>query len=75
MQYKGVHKPLREIARDLGVGGIVEGTVLRCGDRVRISTQLIDVNTDTDLWAESYDRDFRDILSLQAHYKRRCPAP
>ena len=66
MQYKGVHnKSLREIARELGVDGIVEGTVLRSGSQVRISTQLINATTDTHLWAENYDRDLRDILALQ----------
>jgi TolB-like protein/Tfp pilus assembly protein PilF len=64
MQYKGAHRPLREIAQELRVDGIIEGTVLRSGDRVRISAQLLDAKTDTHLWAESYDRDLRDILAL-----------
>jgi hypothetical protein len=50
----------------LNVEGIVEGTVLRSGDRVRISTQLVHGFTDTHLWAESYDSDLRDILTLQS---------
>jgi len=66
MQYKGVHKSLREIARELGVDGIVEGAVMRSGERVRISAQLIHASTDMHLWAESYDRDLRDILALQS---------
>jgi TolB-like protein/Tfp pilus assembly protein PilF len=66
MQYKGVHKSLREIGRDLGVTGIVEGTVLRSGSQVRISVQLIDASSDSHLWAENYDRDLRDILALQS---------
>jgi TolB-like protein len=66
MLYKGVHKPLREIAKELGVDAIVEGTVLRSGDRVRISAQLIDAPSDTHLWAESYERNLREVLSLQA---------
>lgn len=66
MQYKGVHRPLREIARELQVSGIVEGTVTRSGERVRISAQLIDACSDIHLWAESYDRDLRDILALQS---------
>src|SRR5216684_4162198 len=65
-QYKGVHKPLREIARELAVDAIVEGTVLRAGDRVRITAQLIDASKETHLWSESYDRDLRDVLALQA---------
>jgi TolB-like protein/Tfp pilus assembly protein PilF len=66
MHYKGVHRPLREIAQELHVDGVVEGTVLRCGDRARISVQLIDAHADTHLWAESYDRDLRDILALHS---------
>src|SRR5437879_64451 len=66
MQYKGVHKPLREIARELQVDAIVEGTVLRAGRRVRITAQLIDAPKETHLWAESYERDLRDVLTLQA---------
>ncbi len=65
MRYKGSDKPLPEIARELGVKGIVEGSVLRAGDRVRITAQLIDAASDTHLWAESYDRELRNILSLQ----------
>src|SRR6184192_3985086 len=66
MQYKGVHRPLREIARELEVDAIVEGTVLRSGDRVRITAQLIDTFKETHLWAESYERDLRDVLALQS---------
>jgi TolB-like protein len=65
MQYKGVRRPLREIARELDVDAIVEGTVLRAGDRVRITAQLIDAPRETHLWAESYDRGLRDVLALQ----------
>src|SRR5438309_3650350 len=56
MLYKGVRKPLREIARELEVDAIVEGTVLRAGQRVRITAQLIDAANETHLWAESYER-------------------
>ena len=66
MHYKGVHRPIREIARELQVDAVVEGTVVRSGDRVRISTQLVDARADTHLWAESYDRDLRDVLAIQA---------
>lgn len=65
-RYKETKHLLPEIARELGVDAIVEGTVVRSGDRVRITAQLIDARTDRHLWAESYERDFRDILSLQA---------
>src|SRR5205085_5530078 len=57
MLYKGVRKPMREIARELEVDTILEGTVLRSGSRVRITAQLIAVqNEETHLWAESYER-------------------
>jgi TolB-like protein/Flp pilus assembly protein TadD len=66
MHFKGVRKPLPEIARELQVEGVVEGTVLRSGERVRISAQLIHAPTDTHLWAESYERDLRNVLTLQS---------
>jgi TolB-like protein/Tfp pilus assembly protein PilF len=66
MVYKGAHKPLPQIARELQADGIIEGTVLRSGERVRISAQLIDAKTDTHMWAETYDRDMRDVLDLQS---------
>lgn len=65
MQYKGVSRPLPEIARALQVDAVVEGTVARAGDRVRITAQLIDAATDRHLWARSYERDLRDVLALQ----------
>src|SRR3989454_1815545 len=66
MQYKGVHKALPEIARELEVEAIVEGTVLRAGHRVRITAQLIDATKESHLWAESYERDLRNVLTLQS---------
>ena len=59
MQYKGVHKNIREIARELDVDTIVEGTVLRVGQRVRITAQLIEAAKESHVWAESYERDLR----------------
>jgi len=70
MQFKGSKKPLREIAAALGVEGVIEGSVLRAGERVRITAQLINASTDTHLWAESYDRDLKDVLALQAEVAR-----
>ena len=66
MHYKGVHRPIPEIAKELAVDAIVEGTVQRSGDRVCISAQLIQATTDAHVWAETYERDLRDVLSLQA---------
>ncbi len=65
-RYKGTKLSLPEIARELGgVDAIVEGTVLRSGDRVRITAQLIDGRSDQHLWADSYDRSLRDVLSTE----------
>jgi TolB-like protein/Flp pilus assembly protein TadD len=65
MQYKGNRKPMPQIARELNVDAIVEGTVMRSGDQVRITAQLIEARKDRHLWAETYERDMRDILALQ----------
>jgi TolB-like protein/DNA-binding winged helix-turn-helix (wHTH) protein/Tfp pilus assembly protein PilF len=65
MQYKQTKKSLPEIARELNVDGIVEGTVQRSGDRVRITAQLIHAPSDKHLWANSYERDTRDIFALE----------
>jgi serine/threonine protein kinase len=66
MQYKsGIKRNLKEIAQQLGVGHIVEGSVGRAGNKVRVSVQLIDARTDTHLWAEHYDRDVRDVFAIE----------
>ncbi len=70
MQFKGVRRPLKEIARALKVDAIVEGSVLRAGNRVRITAQLIQARTDAHLWAESYERELQDILTLQSEIAR-----
>jgi TolB-like protein/Tfp pilus assembly protein PilF len=70
MRFKGSQQPLPEIARALNVDAIVEGSVLRDGRRVRITAQLIDARTDKHLWANSYERDVRDVLALQADVAR-----
>jgi len=70
MQYKGARKPLPEIARELNVDAVVAGSVQRAGDRVRITAQLIHAPTDRHLWAQSYERDLRDVLSLQDEVAR-----
>jgi len=70
MQYKGAKRPLPEIARELGVSGIVEGSVFRSGDRVRITAQLINAANDTHVWADEFDRDARDVLALQSEVAR-----
>ena len=70
MRYKGTRKPLPEIARELNVDAVVEGAVLRSGDRVRVTANLVHARTDRHLWAESYERDLRDVLSLQSEVAR-----
>ena len=70
MQYKGTHKSLPQIAKELGVDAVMEGTVLRSGNRVRITTQLIQAPSEKHLWAESYERDVRDVLTLQNEVAR-----
>jgi eukaryotic-like serine/threonine-protein kinase len=66
MKYKSVHKPLAEIARELNVDAVVEGTVQRTDGRVRISADLVEVRDDRSLWGHSYEGDLRDILGLQS---------
>lgn len=65
IQYKDAKRSLPEIARELNVDGIIEGTVQRSGDRVRITAQLIDGPSDKHLWANSYERDVRDVFALE----------
>jgi adenylate cyclase len=66
MQYQGTHRPpAPQIARALNVDGLVEGSVLRVGDRVRVTAQLIDAQADKHLWAKSFERTSRDVLALQ----------
>src|SRR5208337_4857646 len=70
MQFKDSHDRLPQIAQELGVDGIVEGSVLRSGDRVRITIQLVRGTTDQHIWAESYERDLRDMVTLQSEVSR-----
>jgi eukaryotic-like serine/threonine-protein kinase len=66
MQYKGGRKPLRAIARDLGLDAAVEGSILRSGGHVQIMARLIQAKTDTQIWSQSYERDIQDALKLQS---------
>ncbi|MCM2313665.1 MAG: protein kinase [Thermoanaerobaculia bacterium] len=70
MRYKGTTKSVPEIGRDLGVDGIIEGSVTRYDNRVRITAQLIHAQTDRHLWARTYERDLRDVLALQGEVAR-----
>src|SRR5213079_149786 len=67
MRYKtGPKRNLREVATDLGVAHVLEGTVQRAGSRVRVNAQLIDARTDSQLWAERYDRDVADVFAIES---------
>ena len=70
MTYKHARKPLPQIARELSVDAVVEGTVQRSGDRVRISAQLIDAHSDKHLWSQSYEGELKDTLTLQSQVAR-----
>jgi TolB-like protein/DNA-binding winged helix-turn-helix (wHTH) protein/Tfp pilus assembly protein PilF len=70
MQYKEARKPLPEIAQELGVDGVIEGSVRRAGNQVRITVQLIDARTEKHLWADTYQQELRDILALQSEVAR-----
>jgi TolB-like protein/class 3 adenylate cyclase/Tfp pilus assembly protein PilF len=72
MQYKNVAtRNLREIAEQLGVAHVLEGSVQRSGNRVRVTAQLIDARTDTHLWAERYDRDLTDVFAIQSEIAKK----
>jgi len=71
MQYKNVRKPLADIARSLHVDSVVEGSVVRSGDKLRITVQLVDARTDQHIWAEDYNRDLRDVVAVQGDVARR----
>ncbi len=70
MSYKGTKRPMKEIATELGVRGVVEGSVQRDAGTVRVTVQLIDGTDDRHLWAESYTREARDVLKLQSEVAR-----
>jgi TolB-like protein/DNA-binding winged helix-turn-helix (wHTH) protein len=70
MRFKGTEKPLPVIANELNVDALVEGTVLRSGNRIRVTVNLLHARTDRHLWAETYERDFRDVISLQDEVAR-----
>jgi len=77
LQYKSggnARRNVREIANQLGVANIVEGTVQRVGDHVRVSAQLIDARTDTHLWAEHYDRDMADVFAVESEVAQKIAA-
>src|ERR1700735_3350589 len=70
MAYKGARKPLPQIARELNVDAVVEGSVVRSGDQLRVTAQLIEASTDKHLWSQSYEGELRDTLALQSRMAR-----
>jgi len=74
MQYKNQTKHVSEIGRELGAGTLLEGSVRKAGNRVRIALQLIDTNTDNHLWAENYDRNLDDVFAIQSDVASRVSA-
>ncbi|MDG6916162.1 MAG: tetratricopeptide repeat protein [Nitrososphaerota archaeon] len=66
MQYKKAPKPIREISRELGVGTVLEGSVRKAGNRLRVTVQMIDATKDRHVWAENYDRDLDDVFAIQS---------
>jgi TolB-like protein/Tfp pilus assembly protein PilF len=71
MGYEGTKTPLRQIARELGVGNVVEGSVQVLGDRLRVNVQLIDAGTDAHLWAQRYDRTLDDAFTIESEVAQR----
>jgi len=74
MRFKNTKKPVSQIARDLNVGTILEGSVRKIGSRIRVSAQLVDATTEDHLWAEHYDLDLADVLEMQSEIARRASA-
>jgi len=71
MRFRHTTQGLREIAETLGVGTVLEGSVRRAGERLRITAQLIDARTDEHLWAETYDRRLTDVFEIQSEVAQR----
>ena len=74
MQYKGMNKSLRDIGTEVHAGVVLEGSARRSGNRIRISSQLIDAETDKHLWAETYDRDMQDVFAIQSDVAKQIAA-
>jgi adenylate cyclase len=65
MRYKGTHKPIAEVGRELNVGSILEGSVRKVGDKIRITVQLVDTSNEEPRWSQEYDREIRDVFAIQ----------
>jgi TolB-like protein/tetratricopeptide (TPR) repeat protein len=71
MKYKGTDKPISEIGRELGVGSVLEGSVRKAGDKVRITVKLVDTASEESKWSQQYDREIRDVFSIQSDIAKR----
>ncbi len=71
MKYKGSQKSIAEIGRELGVGAVLEGTVRKAGSKLRITTQLVNSQTEESLWSDTYDRELQDVFFIQSDISRR----
>jgi len=71
MAYRGSEKSTREIGSELGAGALLRGSVRRAGSRVRVVVQLVDADTDANVWADSYDRDLQDVFAIQSDISER----
>ena len=71
MKYKGTSKAILEIGKELGVGSVLEGSVRKAGDRVRVTVQLVDTSTEEPRWSQQYDREFSDIFAIQSDIAHR----
>src|SRR5947208_15456431 len=72
MQYKsGIARNMREVRQQLGVANVLEGSVQRSGNRVRVNAQLVDARTDRHLWAQTYDRDLADVFAIQSEIAKK----
>lgn len=70
MEYKGVARNLRRVGEELGVGVVLEGSVRRADNRVRVTVQLIDARTDAHIWANTYDTELADVFAIQSRIAR-----
>src|SRR5204863_8071272 len=72
-KYKSNPEDLKTVGRELGVATVLEGSVQRAGDKVRVNVQLLNARIDTHLWAKSYDRDLKDVFAVESEIAQRLP--
>ena len=72
-KYKSKPEDLKTVARELGVATVLEGSVQKAGDKVRVNVQLVDARNDSHLWAKSYDRDLKDVFTVESEIAQELP--